>query len=91
MDYSSPAAFPSSLPPSSAPNGTNSQGTPRRQARPAADALAIDDASDGPRGEDSQASRRRPRIGRGMNGDVPVVHDAVGESVVEVFETFLKT
>ena len=32
--------------------------------------------------------RRRPRQ---VNGDVPMVKDAVGESVAESFETFLKT
>ncbi|KDR84017.1 hypothetical protein GALMADRAFT_236601 [Galerina marginata CBS 339.88] len=83
---SSPIAMPSSLPPSSAPDpipSTNG-GTPRR---PIADALAmtVDEA------EEEGADGRRRRRPRQTNGDVPMVKDAVGESVAESFETFLKT
>lgn len=85
---SSPIAIPSSLPPSSIPNPTPSaNGTPRR---PVADALALanDEAEEG---NDEEAPRGRRKRTRQMNGDVPIVKDAVGESVAESFETFLKT
>ncbi|KAF8806336.1 MCM-domain-containing protein [Phlegmacium glaucopus] len=86
---SSPNIMPSSLPPSSAPDpsaSTNNR-TPRRQVT---DALAM---GGGEAEEESQEAggnkrRRRPRQ---VNGDVPMVKDAVGESVAESFETFLKT
>ncbi|PPQ78221.1 hypothetical protein CVT25_015540 [Psilocybe cyanescens] len=86
---SSPLAMPSSLPPSSAPDhipSTNG-GPPRR---PIADALAmrVDEAEE-ENGEGTDG-RRRKRT-RQTNGDVPMVKDAVGESVAESFETFLKT
>lgn len=62
-------------------------GTPRR---PIADALAmrVDEAEED--NEDTNEGRRRKRP-RQTNGDVPMVKDAVGESVAESFETFLKT
>lgn len=87
---SSPYAMPSSLPPSGAPvptASTTNNGTPRRQFT---DALAM---GDGEAEEDTQeagGSRRRRRP-RQANEDVPMVKDAVGESVAESFETFLKT
>jgi DNA replication licensing factor MCM6 len=75
------------LPPSSAPVPTPSPNnrTPRRRIT---DALAMGGEAD----EENQEAggnkrRRRPRQ---VNGDVPVVKDAVGESVAESFETFLK-
>ncbi|KAF9241885.1 MCM2/3/5 family-domain-containing protein [Melanogaster broomeanus] len=91
---SSPAAPRSSLPPSSAPNPTaSSNGTPRSaQRRPATDALAFGDseAQEGQE-DDETAARRRRRPRTQPNADVPMVRDAVGESVCESFETFLKT
>ena len=90
---SSPPAPGSSLPQSSAPNPTaSSNGTPRSVRRPATDALAFgnSDAQDAQgEGETGARQRRRPRNQPG--GDVPMVRDAVGESVCESFETFLKT
>lgn len=86
---SSPNAIPPSLPPSSAPIPTASTNnrSPRRQL---ADAFAM---GGGEAEEENQEAggnriRRRPRQ---VNGDVPMVKDAVGESVAESFETFLKT
>ena len=71
---------------------SNGHSTPKR-SRPVADALAFDDEA----GEDSQAEqeagarrRGRPRM-QGNVADIPLVRDAVGESVREAFETFLKT
>ncbi|KDQ64424.1 hypothetical protein JAAARDRAFT_187751 [Jaapia argillacea MUCL 33604] len=94
MDFelSSPPAPRSSLPPSSAPNPTRSRtGTPRRSRQ--TDALALDD---GDAGEDdqepgNQRKRRGPRNQNQLGVDVPIVKDAVGESVADAFETFLKT
>ena len=86
---SSPLAMPSSLPPSSAPDplGSVRGGTPRR---PAVDALTLEDDEDGEPGTGAPSrKRRRPRTQ--ANGEVPLVKDAVGESVAESFETFLKT
>ncbi|KAI5993630.1 MCM2/3/5 family-domain-containing protein [Pisolithus albus] len=83
---SSPPAPRSSLPPSSAPEPTpSSNRTPRSaQRRPVSDALAFaDDAAPG--GQDTDESSGRP------TGEVTMVRDAVGESVCESFETFLKT
>lgn len=82
---SPPPATYSELPPSSAPDPTpTANGTPRRQI---ADALTID-AADSNETEGTSRRRRRPRQ---VNGEVPMVKDAVGESVAESFETFLKT
>lgn len=94
MDFenmSSPLAMRSSLPPSSAPDPTHSinDGSPRRPQ--VADALTLgdDEAEDN---EDAQSGRKRRRPkGTQNNGDVPLVKDAVGESVAESFETLLKT
>lgn len=87
---SSPLAMPSSLPPSSAPDpvGSVRGGTPRR---PTVDALTLeDDDEDGEPGTGAPSrKRRRPRTQ--ANGEVSLVKDAVGESVAESFETFLKT
>lgn len=97
---SSPPAPRSSLPPSSAPlPSTNSRSSPRSNPRssPAAprrqpvDALAFgdDEAEEEEDGNESSARRRRRARGQ-ANADVPLVKDAVGESVAESFETFLK-
>ena len=49
--------------------------------------MAVDEAEE----EAEEGSTRRRRRPRQVNGDVPMVKDAVGESVAESFETFLKT
>ncbi|KAF8165596.1 MCM2/3/5 family-domain-containing protein [Crassisporium funariophilum] len=80
--------MPSSLPPSSAPDPTPSTNN-RTPRRPIADALAMGgDEAEEDNGDPEFRKRRRPRQ---TNGDVPMVKDAVGESVAESFETFLKT
>ncbi|KAL0580710.1 MCM DNA helicase complex subunit mcm6 [Marasmius crinis-equi] len=93
---SPPAPRHATLPPSSAPDGydghhengpSSRSGTPRR---PTTDALAIDDEE----GDTQQvdAARRRRKIARGQqNTDIPLVRDAVGETVTETFEEFLRT
>jgi DNA replication licensing factor MCM6 len=82
---SPPPAMYSELPPSSAPDPTpTANATPRRQI---ADALTIDAAADSNEPEGTSRRRRRPRQ---VNGEVPMVKDAVGESVAESFESFLK-
>ncbi|KAL7282586.1 hypothetical protein ACG7TL_004057 [Trametes sanguinea] len=92
---SSPPLRYTSLPPSSAPLGTQSspsrsQATPRRP-RQQADALALAD-DEAEEAEQNGAPSRRRRAPKGqMNADVPIVKDAVGESVQEAFETFLRT
>lgn len=86
-----------SLPPSSGPGPSlPSNGTPRRTPRrPVADALAFDDEDDGQateaREQEEATARRRRKVRGQINLDVPIVRDAVGESVRENFETFLKT
>jgi hypothetical protein len=87
---SSPPAPPSSLPPSSAPNLSQSA-KGRSPRRPVADVLAIGD--DEPQEDDAgdAAGRRRRRAKGQPVGDVPLVKDPVGESVAESFETFLNT
>ncbi|KAF9455936.1 MCM2/3/5 family-domain-containing protein [Collybia nuda] len=92
MDFdggSSPVGFPSSLPPSSAPDPSLSAHT-RSPRRATVDALTLgdDEAGEDGKGGRSTQKRRKPR---GGNADVPLVKDAVGESVAESFETFLKT
>ena len=94
MDFdllSSPPAPRSSLPPSSAPNLSQSANG-RSPRRPVADVLTIGD--DEPQDDDSggdAAGRRRRRAKGQPVGDVPLVKDPVGESVAESFETFLNT
>lgn len=91
MDFESspPPAMYSELPPSTAPEPTprNNAATPRR---PLTDALTMTvDAAD--EGNEPGGTNRRRKKPRQVNGDVPMVKDAVGESVAESFETFLKT
>ncbi|KIK29092.1 hypothetical protein PISMIDRAFT_89712 [Pisolithus microcarpus 441] len=91
---SSPPAPRSSLPPSSAPEPTpSSNRTPRSaQRRPVSDALAFaDDAAPGGQDTDESSGRRRRKARNQPAGEVTMVRDAVGESVCESFETFLKT
>jgi DNA replication licensing factor MCM6 len=91
MDLDGPSSpvIPSSLPPSSVPVATAStnNGTPRRQFT---DALAMGGREADEENQEAGGNRRRRRP-RQANGDVPMVRDAVGESVAESFETFLKT
>ncbi|KAI0092185.1 mis5 protein [Irpex rosettiformis] len=92
---SSPALRHTSLPPSTGPQpggSSNSRNSTPRRARPAADALAFgdEDGEDGTQG--TVEPRRKARTQQSqMNADVPIVKDAVGESVRESFEVFLKT
>lgn len=101
MSFSSPRQHrQSSLPPSSAPeppsediNTRSRTGTPAASGTPRRpDALDLDDDG-GNEEEDGNAagSKRRKRINGDARRDVPLVRDAVGESVAESFETFLKT
>lgn len=100
VGLSSPPAPRSSLSPSNAPlPSANSKGSPSSNPRssPTAarrqpvDALAFgdDEAEEDEDGNESTARRRRRARGQ-ANADVPLVKDAVGESVAESFETFLK-
>ncbi|KAF5358990.1 hypothetical protein D9758_004830 [Tetrapyrgos nigripes] len=93
---SSPPAAPfSSLPASSAPdyddtqtvNGQSSRGTPRRTT----DVLTLDDEAEEETTQETGGRKRRRQRTQQQTGDVPLVRDAVGESVAESFETFLKT
>ncbi|KAF7432668.1 MCM DNA helicase complex subunit mcm6 [Pleurotus ostreatus] len=93
MDFaglsSSPPALRSSLPPSSAPfpsHPTNGSSP----GRPVQDALALGDDEAEEETQDTAGGRRRRRP-KGNAADVPIVKDAVGESVADSFETFLKT
>jgi hypothetical protein len=88
---SSPPPIHSSLPPSSAPDPTpTSRPSNSNRPRSVADALAFGD-DEGEDNEDQVGGRRRRRARGQVDGDVPLVRDAVGESVAESFETFLKT
>ncbi|OCH88332.1 MCM-domain-containing protein [Obba rivulosa] len=92
---SSPPLRHTSLPPSSAPfpsQSSSGQRTPRRE-RQTANALSFGDEEAGEAREDDDPNVRRRRKARGsqLNVDIPIVKDAVGESVQESFETFLRT
>ncbi|KAI0068520.1 mis5 protein [Artomyces pyxidatus] len=93
---SSPAPLRSSLPPSSAPVASQSTNTgvstSRQATRQTADALSFgDDEAEEAREETDAGSRRRRRPRTQQMNEVIIVKDAVGESVAEAFETFLKT
>ena len=102
---SSPLAPPSSLPPSAEPLPTASSNgrTPQRANghvnvngnANGADALAIDDIAQDANMEGGEeeiaARRRRARTHGRIDGDVPLVRDALGEQITESFETFLET
>ena len=95
MDVDGPSSSPplrhTSLPPSSAPQGSsNGHNTPRR-ARPVADALALGDEDGSDMPQDDGPIKRRGRTRQTVDVDVPLVKDAVGESVRESFENFLRT
>jgi DNA replication licensing factor MCM6 len=96
VQMSSPPLPRSSLPPSSAPQNSQSpsaQSSTRQATRRTTDALSFGDETNDTREDATEASSRRRRRLRTeqLNGDVPIVKDAVGESVAEAFETFLKT
>lgn len=84
------------MPPSSAPTpiGTNSQSasTPRRRQPPTTTTGALDlgDDEEDAHVDDGSAARKRKRVRGQIVTDVPVVKDAVGESVAASFETFLE-
>jgi DNA replication licensing factor MCM6 len=64
----------------------------RSPRRPTVDALALGDDEPDEQEEKGGGGARKRRRPRGqVNGDVSLVKDAVGESVAESFETFLKT
>ncbi|KAI0254879.1 mis5 protein [Lactifluus subvellereus] len=96
VQLSSPPLPRSSLPPSSAPQPSQSpsaRSSTRQATRRTTDALSFgDEGNDTQEGATEAGSRRRrrPRAEQ-LNGDVPIVKDAVGESVAEAFEAFLKT
>jgi DNA replication licensing factor MCM6 len=54
-------------------------------------ALALGDDEDEAVEDDGSAARKRRRVRGEIVNDVPLVKDAVGESVAESFEVFLKT
>ncbi|KAH9002283.1 MCM-domain-containing protein [Lactarius hatsudake] len=89
----------SSLPPSSAQQNSlspNAQSSTRQATRRTTDALSFGDEGNDAQEDVTETSsrrRRRPRAEQQqqLNGDVPIVKDAVGESVAEAFEAFLKT
>ncbi|KAF6762200.1 mis5 protein [Ephemerocybe angulata] len=91
---SSPPIPSSDLPPSSAPDPFDATphtgSTPRR---PTGNALTLED-DDAEADEDTQETgtgRKRRRQRTQANGDVPLVKDAVGETLGESFESFLRT
>ena len=93
---SSPPLPRSSLPPSSAPQNSQSpsaRSSTRQATRRTRDALSFGDETNDAREDVTEASSRRKRRPRTeqLNGDVSIVKDAVGESVAEAFEAFLKT
>ncbi|KZT05647.1 MCM-domain-containing protein [Laetiporus sulphureus 93-53] len=85
----------SSLPPSSAPfasEAPNDRSSTPRRPRPTADALDLgDDQMDDAIDAEGTTARRRRRARGQLDENIPIVIDAVGESVQESFETFLRT
>ncbi|KIY49483.1 MCM-domain-containing protein [Fistulina hepatica ATCC 64428] len=80
---------PSSLPRSSAPDPTTSPSRPSTNRPTTTDALTLGDEV--PEDDADAPNRRRRRPRTQMNEDIPMVRDAVGESVAENLENFLKT
>jgi DNA replication licensing factor MCM6 len=95
VQTSSPPLPRSSLPPSSAPQpqSQSARSSTRQATRRTTDALSFGDEANDAREDATEASSRRVRRPRTeqLNGDVPIVKDAVGESVAEAFEAFLKS
>ncbi|KIY73986.1 mis5 protein [Cylindrobasidium torrendii FP15055 ss-10] len=85
----------SSLPPPSddAPSARNGsrRGTPNRARAGGALDLDDDDAASEAGSTQAESKRRRKRNANGADRDVPVVRDAVGETVAETFQKFLRT
>ena len=58
------------------------------------DALALDDINPDVAGDaelENTQRRRRARVRGNIEGNVPLVRDALGEQITDSFETFLKT
>ncbi|KAJ7498591.1 MCM2/3/5 family-domain-containing protein [Mycena latifolia] len=86
------SSSPLGIPSSSIPNPTPSSPTGARATpRPVANALALDDDEAEAQEEGEAGDGRKRRRPRTQGTDVPPVKDAVGESVAEAFEKFLKT
>lgn len=98
MDVDGPSSPPlpyNSLPPSSAPLPTpsspgGSQATPRRN-RQQSDGIGLGDDEGAEAEEEGARSRKRGGRRNQPAVDVPIVKDAVGETVQAAFETFLRT
>lgn len=84
---SSPPPFELSLPISAA---SEPDSLPRTQTlqRRTTDALTLDDVPSEAHGTVKAKRKKRPKI---QNSDIPLVKDAVGESVADTFENFLRT
>lgn len=104
MDIEGPSSPP--LPPSTAPLPTASTNgrTPQRMnggvnghangIANGVDALTLDDVAQDANmeGDEEVAARRRRARARGrIDGDVPLVRDALGEQITDSFQTFLET
>ncbi|KAI0796993.1 MCM-domain-containing protein [Abortiporus biennis] len=92
---SSPPMRHTSLPPSSAPApslpSVNGNSSPARRGPSRPNALSLGD-EEGEDGAEEEATTRKRRKARGqVASDIPVVRDAVGESVRESFEDFLRS
>jgi DNA replication licensing factor MCM6 len=89
MEPSSPTAPAPTLPPSSDPGDDRDIALPRRTG----DALTLDEADrqDVDESQDGASARKRRRPRTQANGDVPLVKDAIGESLADSFEAFLRT
>ncbi|KAJ6515530.1 MCM2/3/5 family-domain-containing protein [Mycena sanguinolenta] len=87
---SSPAGIPrSSLSDAALTSPTGTRTTPR--SRPAANALSMDDEAEAQEEERAAPGGSKRRRARAQGPDVPLVKDAVGESVVDSFVKFVKT
>jgi DNA replication licensing factor MCM6 len=85
---SSPPPIDLSLPPSAPSEPDSLPRTLTPQRRPTTDALTLDDAAVDATEQSRARKKKRPRV---QNADVPLVKDAVGESVADTFENFLRT
>ncbi|KAF8640097.1 hypothetical protein AX17_001335 [Amanita inopinata Kibby_2008] len=89
-DLDFPSSMPAdlNLPPSSAIQDSTQE--TRKRTFGTTDALNLDDDAEDTTNDTTTArNRRKPRTQ--TNSDIPLIRDAVGESVTESFETFLKT
>ncbi|KAF7775735.1 hypothetical protein Agabi119p4_4128 [Agaricus bisporus var. burnettii] len=85
---SSPPPIDLSLPPSAPSEPDSLPRTQTPQRRTTTDALTLDDAAAEAIEQSRASKKKRPRV---QNADVPLVKDAVGESVADTFENFLRT